>query len=293
MLGNAISYGAVSIIAAFATGTGGAVGIDLKTKAMVRLTHDPGVVITQIQNAPQANGDLIRHCVLKVLEFYHKKDTYGASIWTTSEIPIARGLKSSSSAANAAILATYAALQGPSQIDDLLAIQLGVEAALEAGVSITGAFDDACACYFGGALVTNNEEKSILTTPYIDPTLKVVLRIPTTRIRTQDSGAEGLRDLKTFFETPIHEALKGSIFTAMMLNGLLCAAYYGMDTSFLTDMVRAGALTAGLSGSGPVMFAIVKEERLSQIVKQAKSYGDEVKVVDLNFEKAHMWRSQA
>jgi len=291
MLGNSISYGAVSIIAAFATGTGGAVGIDLKTKARVRLSHDPGVIITQIQNAPRANGDLIRRCVLKVLEICCKRDSYGASIWTTSEIPIARGLKSSSSAANAAILATYAALQENSQIDDLLAVRLGVEAALEAGVSITGAFDDACACYFGGALITNNFEKTILTTPHINPELKVVLRIPSTRVRTQDSGAEGLRDLKPFFEMSIREALKGSIFNAMMMNGLLCAAYYGLDTSFLTDIVRAGALTAGLSGSGPTMFAVAKVERISQVVKRANDYGDEVKVVDLNFEKAHVWRS--
>ncbi|MFQ5820994.1 MAG: shikimate kinase [Candidatus Heimdallarchaeota archaeon] len=291
MIGRAVSHGAISIVAAFATGIGGAVGIDLKTEVIVRLSNNPGTITTQIQNVSNVNGDLIRICVLKVLEACHKNDTHGASISTKSEIPIARGLKSSSSAANAAVLATYAALLENPLIDDLVAVKIGVDAALEAGVSITGAFDDACACYFGGAVITNNYKRKIVRNPHINPRLKVVLRIPSSTISTRDSGAEGLRELNTFFEMTVQEALKGSIFNAMMMNGLLCASYYGMDASFLTDMVRTGALTAGVSGTGPTMFAITKEERVAQVSNQAKGYGDEVKVVDLNFEKTRAWRS--
>jgi len=292
MIGRAVSHGAISIVNAIATGTGGAVGINLEIEALVRLSKDPGTITTHIKNAPDENGDLIRICVQKVLEACLKSDKYGAVIYTKSEIPIARGLKSSSAAANAAVLATYAALQEEPLVDDLLAVKIGVDSALEAEVSVTGAFDDACACYFGGAVITNNYERKILKTPRINPnpTLKVVLRIPSAAIRTRDSGSEGLRELKPFFEVAVQEALKGSIFNAMMINGLLCASYYGMDASFLTEMVRSGALTAGVSGTGPTMFAIAKEERIAQVVKRAKSYGDEVKVVDLNFKKTRAWR---
>ncbi len=61
---------------------------------------------------------------------------------------MARGLKSSSAAANAIALATTAALER--SLDDVTVVKLGVDGALDAKVTITGAFDDACASYFGG-----------------------------------------------------------------------------------------------------------------------------------------------
>ena len=82
--------------------------------------------------------------------------SFGAKIKTQSNIPIARGLKSSSVAANATALATTAALG--KTLDDLEIIKLGVEAAFDAKVTVTGAFDDACASYFGGIVITDNSE---------------------------------------------------------------------------------------------------------------------------------------
>jgi len=61
---------------------------------------------------------------------------HGAKVATKSQIPIASGLKSSSAAANAAVLATVDALG--EKLESLEAIKIGVQAALDAKVTITG-----------------------------------------------------------------------------------------------------------------------------------------------------------
>ena len=85
---------------------------------------------------------------------------FGAEIKTWSNIPVAKGLKSSSAAANATALAATAALG--KTLDDLELVKLGVEAAFDAKVTVTGAFDDACASYFGGVVITDNLNRQII-----------------------------------------------------------------------------------------------------------------------------------
>ncbi len=79
---------------------------------------------------------------------------------TTSDIPVSRGLKSSSAAANAVIMATLDALG--EQMDPLEAIRIGTKAAIAAKVSVTGAFDDACASLFGGVAITDNRSETLM-----------------------------------------------------------------------------------------------------------------------------------
>ena len=98
--------------------------------------------------------------VARVLRRFGLENSFGAKIKTCSNIPIAKGLKSSSAAANAAALAATAALG--KTLDDLELVKLGVDAAFDAKVTVTGAFDDACASYFGGVVVTDNLKREIV-----------------------------------------------------------------------------------------------------------------------------------
>ena len=97
----------------------------------------------KIKGCIEGGGDttLIEYCISLTLQRFGCD--CGANVATKSEIPIASGLKSSSAAANAAVLATLDALG--EKLDVLEAVKIGVQAALEAKVTITGAFDDACA----------------------------------------------------------------------------------------------------------------------------------------------------
>ena len=106
--GEALAYGAVTIVNALATGKGAAFGIDLWTQATVELT-DNGVIETSILNEEGESTLLIEKCVRAVLNHFGFA-TLGAKVRTQSNIPIAKGLKSSSVAGNAVVLATLAAL---------------------------------------------------------------------------------------------------------------------------------------------------------------------------------------
>jgi shikimate kinase len=57
-------------------------------------------------------------------------------------------------------LATVAALR--KSLDDLAVVNLGVDAAFDARVTVTGAFDDACASFFGGIVVTDNLKRRLV-----------------------------------------------------------------------------------------------------------------------------------
>lgn len=83
----------------------------------------------------------------------HEIDT-GVSVKTASTLPVASGLSSSSATSNAVIMATHEALKtkyldGPAEdyLNSYDLINMGVDASLEAGVTITGAFDDASASF--------------------------------------------------------------------------------------------------------------------------------------------------
>src|SRR5215467_15286204 len=149
--GLAIAHGAVTIVNAFATGKGGAISVDLWTRAQVTLREGHGTVSGIVSSDPRESSGLIVRVAEKTIEHYGYEGKVAGEVVTTSNIPIAVGLKSSSAAANATALATTAAL-GETPDDDTM-LEIGIESSLESGVSLTGAFDDSYASYFGGAVL--------------------------------------------------------------------------------------------------------------------------------------------
>ena len=115
---------------------------------------------------------------------------FGAKVRTFSNIPVARGLKSSSVAANATVLATIAALD--KTIDDLAVVNLGVDAAFDAKVTVTGAFDDACASYFGGVVVTDNLKRKLIERNTLPSGLSVLFYVPSKKVYTINSDVNRL-----------------------------------------------------------------------------------------------------
>ena len=129
--GYAYAYGAGTIINAISTWKGAAFGIDLKTEAEVILTDDKKII-----GYMEEGGDttLIERSVELTLSRFGSKT--GAKVATKSRIPIASGLKSSSAATNATVLATLDALG--EKLEPIEVIKIGVQAALDAKVTITG-----------------------------------------------------------------------------------------------------------------------------------------------------------
>jgi shikimate kinase len=100
MIGKAACRGAATIVNAIATGRGAAFGISLETDALVELEQGPGEIVLRDS---KEGRDLAAGCVRAVASKTSKKELKG-EIRIRSEIPISRGLKSSSAVSNAVVL---------------------------------------------------------------------------------------------------------------------------------------------------------------------------------------------
>ncbi len=247
MKGRASALGGATILNAVATWKGSAMGIDLRTWAEVEL----GVGGRVKGDLPGVDTRLIERSAELVLEHFGQE--CGGVVRTRSEIPLASGLKSSSAAANATVLATLDAL-GES-MDPLEATRLGVEAARWAGVTITGAFDDACASMLGGVVVTDNRRMALLKRETMDA--EVLLLVPPEKIFSSETDVLRSRLIAPLADVAYDLAMKGDYGRAMTLNGLIYCSALGRSPEPILIALEAGARGASLSGTGPSYAALL------------------------------------
>jgi len=283
-VGEARAFGAVTIVNAIATGSGAALSVDLWTDAKVELTDNSGVIKGIIKTDPQESTTLIEKTVEAVLNFFKLERKYGANVETNSTIPIAKGLKSSSSAANAVALATLAALG--KKLSDLTIINLGVNAALAAKVTVTGAFDDACASYFGNLVVTDNVNRKLLKRFKIREKHAVLILVPKEKAYTTKIDANRTKLVSAVIDVALRETLSGNYWQALTLNGLAYSAALGYNTTPVLSALSAGALAAGLSGKGPSIAAVVPLHKVEYVKKAWEPYPGEIITTDINHQKA-------
>jgi shikimate kinase len=254
--GYACAYGAGTIINAISTWKGAAFGIDLRTEAEIVLTNDK-----KITGYIEKGGDttLIERCVLLTLLRFGSKS--GARVSTKSQIPIACGLKSSSAAANATVLATLDALG--EKLEPLEAIKIGVQAALDAKVTITGAFDDACASMLGGFVLTDNKNKELIKRE--ERNSEVLIFVPEKKVFSSGTNVLRSRLIGKWVEMAFREAVAGSYEKAMTLNGFLYCAALGFSTEPMMAALELGIDGVSLSGTGPAYTALGNPELLDKL----------------------------
>ena len=195
-------------------------------------------------------------------------------------------MKSSSAAANAIALATTAALER--KLDDVAVVNLGVDAALDAKVTITGAFDDACASYFGGVVITNNIKRKIVKRFELSETPAVLFYVPAEKTYTASSNVKRMKSMASLVKTVYNEALNGNYWAALTLNGLIYSSALGFDTSPVVDAFTAGALASGLSGTGPAVSAVVSVEKVDCVKAAWQKFDGEILETRINLEKARV-----
>jgi shikimate kinase len=273
MSAEAFAYGAVTIVNAIATGKGAAFGIDLWTKARVKLTDD-GAIETRILNDDKESTLLAERCVRAVFGYFGASKL-GAKVETNSNIPIARGLKSSSVAGNAVVLATLAALQKRLKPSDIL--NLVVDASLQAKVSVTGAFDDAAASLYGNVVVTDNMARRVLRTFPVEDH-HVLLLVPPEKAYTANADLRRIKTVAKQVEIAHEQALAGKYWNAMTLNGLIYSHVLRLPADVIVESLGAGALAAGISGKGPAYAFVVEERFKDPVLDVLKRHEGEVVV---------------
>jgi shikimate kinase len=314
--GRARAPAAGTICNAFATGAGAAFAIDRYTEATVRLSEDPAdptdptavstrsdsdgpTVVGEVANAPDADARLIERCVeLVVEELGDDAGIESGRIETESEVAMAAGLKSSSAAANATVLAALDALDvpiadagngddqdgreasGANGVDSaaertedgtgieppvrrIEACRLGVRAAREVGVTVTGAFDDASASMLGGVTVTDNAEDRLLAHDR-EFARDVLVWTPPERAYSAEADVERCRRIAPVAEGVAECALAGEYERAMTTNGFAYCAALGYSPE---PMIEALAHVRGvsLSGTGPSVVAVGERDALAAV----------------------------
>jgi shikimate kinase len=175
---------------------------------------------------------------------------------------MASGLKSSSAAANAVVLATLDALDAVEDVTREYAARIGVQAARDAGVTVTGAFDDASASMLGGLTVTNNDEDALLVRDEVD--WAVVVWTPPEQAFSADADVERCRRVAPMADLVAELALAGRYQTAMTVNGFAFAGALDRPTDPMVDALPA-ADGVSLSGTGPSYVAVGGREALESV----------------------------
>ena len=252
-------HGAISLVNAIANKKGATLGIALKVEATVEASSGNGIILKSKNKS--LSSRLINKTVEKIVS---KKDLGQNKITITldSEIPAGYGLKSSSAISSAVALACAKIFK--SKFTDKQILLAGVDASIESKVSITGAYDDACSCYYGGFNVTDNAKKKRIHFEKGPTNLVVVIFIPKNRKR---GNLKNLKPLSSVFEKAWELARKANYWEAMIINGLTTASILNSDPEIITSLIQKGALGASVSGNGPAVAAITKKENEANIKK--------------------------
>ena len=273
-------HGAVSLVNAIANQKGATLGIALKVEATIQTSQGKGISI-QSENK-SLSSRLINKTIEKVVP---KKDLEQNHISVTldSEIPTGYGLKSSSAISSAVAMAC-AKIFKPKFTDQQILLA-GVDASIESKVSITGAYDDACSCYYGGFNVTDNAKKKRIQFEKAPANLVAVIFIPKNRKR---GNLKKLQILSSVFENAWELSKKTDYWNAMIINGLATASILNSDPKIITDLIEKGALGASVSGNGPSIAAIIKKENEAPIKRVFSSLEGSVIISKINNKKAEV-----
>ena len=269
------SPGSATIINAIATGYGSAfgIGLDIECEAKtiansIRCSNDVG-----------ADTTLMDLCVKKVFNHYDiSEDDFGVQLKTKSKLPMASGLSSSSASSNAVVKVVSEIVSEEFELDpldDLEVVNMAIDASLEAGVTITGSFDDATASYFGGVVVTDNKNRKFVIREKMDE-YPILIYMPNFHSKSGDSDANRMRLLAPLVETAYDFAVNKEYFKALNLNGLIYSATLGFDSTIAIDALQAGAIASGLSGTGSAFTAVVSEESIDDVKQSWMKYEGQV-----------------
>lgn len=247
------TYGGVSVVNAIPSWYGSTMAVNLKVKVEIR------------EGEYKGDSKLVK----AILEYVKEKYGLGPfDVSVYSEIPQMSGLKSSSAVSTALLGEIKRRYNLNIDVPKLSAIL-----SIKAGVSYTGALDDAVAAYYGGVSYTYNKEFKVIRK--INPPEGISILILAKGDRPK-VNLEELRKYKLIFKEIFELSLR-DLFAAMKYNGVLVAEILGYDTTPLEEISRKGALAYGVSGNGPSMFAVCKEGEEGPVYDILSKYGKVIK----------------
>lgn len=201
----------------------------------------------------------------------------GLALWVRKGLPLSGGQGGSAASAVAGAVAANEALGRP------LGVRALLEATLEAETSLAGRHaDNVAPSLLGGAVLIRSVDALDVVSLPVPQGLTVVLAYPAQRLRTAD-GRAALPDVAPR-EILIHQTAQVGAVVAALCSGDLALLGRALDDRYaeaarapllpgFADARRAaleaGALGAGLSGSGPTAFALLRDRDSAEQVGKA------------------------
>ena len=275
-----VVHGAVSLVNAIATGSGAAVGIVTFVKTTLEVKAGTGIYITS------DNKTISSRLINKVIQNSVPKkqlEKIRLELDFQSNIPTGYGLKSSSAISTAVSMVCSKAFQR--KFTDKKILKIGVESSIQAKVSLTGAYDDACACYYGGFNVTNNYKRNLVLRRPAPNNLQAIIFLPKSRKR---GNLKKLKNFKPAFEKAWELAKNGDYWNASILNGIATSSILNSNPELIFKLIEKGAIGATISGNGPSIMAITKKGHSSNIKKEFSSLEGNIIISNVNNKKAEV-----
>ncbi len=232
----ACAYGGGTVINAIATGHGAAFPISLRVVAEVCRSDR-----TSVSTYADVDVGPVVRIVERVAERF---GTGPLAVRITGDLPTAGGLKSSSATVNAIIRAA-ASLAG-AEVDLFDVARLNAELSKWAGISVTGAFDDAVASAVGRSYLTDNHKLVVIRE--LEVSGRAVVLIPPYEKRRH--RLEEMRAVAPLVRTAVAYAGLGMWREAMMINAAAYGYALGYPPEPWLEALRRGAV-GGVSGTGP------------------------------------------
>ena len=273
--------GAISIVNAISTWKGATLGISAKVEAIVSTSDGKGI------HLELDNQNTSSRLVNKVVELAVPKkeiEKNKIKIQLKSEIPTGYGLKSSSAISSVISLACHKLFK-PNYTDTQV-LNAGIDASLATKVSMTGALDDAAACYFGGIQVTDNKSRKIIRSDKAPINIVAIIFVPKSRKR---GNIKHLKTLESVFQRAWDFARNGEYWNAMTLNGYATSAVLNSDPKIISKLIESGAISASVSGNGPSIAALVKKDNVSKIKKVFSEYDGVTMISQINNRRAEVY----
>lgn len=270
-----IVHGAISIVNAVATGYGSAMGISLNVKVEIISKKGSGLIFQK------GGGSLmIKKIIYDVLQSKYINNNQ-LLININSEVPSGMGLKSSSAVSNAVALACISLTN--KEISDEFVLNSAVDASLYAKTTITGAYDDSTACYYGGFVTTDNYKRKIWKRENSPMDISAVIFLPNNKKRGDVTRLKLLSDI---YLEAFQLAYSGQYWKAMTLNGVLTSSLLSNSYTITRMCLENGALAASISGNGPAIAAVVRESEVQKIKSVLSNLDGRVIISRTNNQKA-------
>lgn len=274
MKGNARTFGAITITNALPTGIGCAAGIALMVDAEVTVSSNGSTDPPRLEVSSDCRTPVVEESLRAGLAHYLPEPGSIAHLALRSDVPVARGLKSSSAVSTAVVLAVARAAGRDPPALEVGRISAGV--GRKVGVSATGALDDALAGLEPGFVVTNNLRDELLRRTDVDPSWGVVLYVPPRTHPPAPGLAPAFAKERRSGELSARAAMDGDWIRAMQINTELVERAMGYSYQALRDLLqRRGAIASGVCGLGPTLAAIGPENRLSALFDTLPSDGSQ------------------